>query len=286
MQISVIIPTFEEEKYLPKLLACLKRQTFRDFEVIVADAGSQDKTIEIAKKFGAKVVKGGTPAQGRNNGAKHATGDFLFFFDADITFSSSFLQKTHEEIQERFLDLATCTAKPISKLHVDKLLHKTVNVLIKMRQFSPKPLAGGFCILVSKRLFQKMGGFDETLKLGEDHDFVERATKIRKLRVLTKSHINVSIRRLSKEGRITLSRKYIQAEIHRTLFGKIRKDIMNYEFGNYTQQSTNNLEKQLVALDRKYDAFLRKYLQSQKQREKLDSKLQTFKQQLKKILVK
>ena len=58
-RISVIIPTLNEEKYLPILLHSLKQQTFRDFEVIVADAGSTDKTKEVAEGLGAKLVPGG-----------------------------------------------------------------------------------------------------------------------------------------------------------------------------------------------------------------------------------
>ena len=50
--LSIIIPAYNEERYLPKLLNCIKKQTYRDYEVIVADANSKDKTRQIAKKFG------------------------------------------------------------------------------------------------------------------------------------------------------------------------------------------------------------------------------------------
>ena len=79
MTISIIIPTLNEARFLPKLLESIKKQTFTDYEVIVADAGSKDKTLEIAKKYGARIVKGGFPAEGRNAGARAAKGDFLFF---------------------------------------------------------------------------------------------------------------------------------------------------------------------------------------------------------------
>ncbi|MEN6592532.1 MAG: glycosyltransferase family A protein, partial [Methanobacterium sp.] len=59
MKISIIIPTYNEEEYLPYLLESIKRQDFTDYEVIVADAHSTDKTREIAKSFGAKIVDGG-----------------------------------------------------------------------------------------------------------------------------------------------------------------------------------------------------------------------------------
>ena len=61
MKISIIIPTYNEEEYLPKLLESIKSQDFTDYEVIVADAQSNDNTREIAKEYGCVVVEGGLP---------------------------------------------------------------------------------------------------------------------------------------------------------------------------------------------------------------------------------
>lgn len=56
-KISVIIPAFNEENFLPKCLESLKKQDFKDFEIIVVDNNSKDKTSEISKKFGVKILK-------------------------------------------------------------------------------------------------------------------------------------------------------------------------------------------------------------------------------------
>ena len=61
--LSIIIPTLNEESYLPKLLNSIKKQDFQDYEMIVADAGSKDKTIEIALASGCKISSGGLPAK-------------------------------------------------------------------------------------------------------------------------------------------------------------------------------------------------------------------------------
>ena len=89
--LSIIIPAYNEEKYLPRLLRCIKEQTYKDYEIIIADANSTDKTRQIAKKYGCKIAKGGLPAVGRNNGAKIAKGDILLFLDADAKFNKNFL---------------------------------------------------------------------------------------------------------------------------------------------------------------------------------------------------
>ena len=75
MILSIIIPTYNEEEYLPVLLDSIKSQSFDDYEIIVADANSTDKTREIAESYGCIVVAGGLPAVGRNNGAKIAKGE-------------------------------------------------------------------------------------------------------------------------------------------------------------------------------------------------------------------
>ena len=87
-KLSIIIPCKNEEEQLPKLLASIKRQTFTDYEIIVADAHSKDRTREIAESFGARVVEGGMPGPGRNKGALQAQGTHLLFLDADVTFLS------------------------------------------------------------------------------------------------------------------------------------------------------------------------------------------------------
>jgi glycosyltransferase involved in cell wall biosynthesis len=244
MKVSIVIPTLNEEELLPLLLKDLSKQTFYDFEVIISDAGSTDKTIEIAKEYNAKVTQGGLPAIGRNNGAKIAQGDFIFFFDSDIRIPNDFIENAYKELQNRFLDLATCEFIPNSQDNIDKFLHNTVNIAIKIYQYID-PHAPGFCLLISKRLFNLINGFDETLKLAEDHDFVKRASKFSPLRVLDSTYISVSTRRLSKEGRRNLVRKYLQVELYRLVKGEIREDIVDYEFGNFdkVEKSPDYLQK-------------------------------------------
>ena len=69
-RLSAIIPTLNEAVYLPLLLEALAAQTRPADEIIVADAGSADGTVELACRRGARVVRGGTPAVGRNAGAR------------------------------------------------------------------------------------------------------------------------------------------------------------------------------------------------------------------------
>jgi len=254
MQISVIIPAYNEEAYLPHLLEDLKAQTFRDFEVIVADAGSGDRTRDLASQLGAKVVEGGLPGPGRNRGAEKARGEFFFFLDSDVRLEADFLEKAREEIESRFLDLATCEFIPLSDLLIDKVLHETANLYVKINQYS-NPHAGGFCLMISRRLFRRVGGFDETLKLAEDHDLVKRAAQYRPLRVLGNVKVKISVRRFDSEGRIALSKKYLAVEAYRWFNGELKNQVVDYQFGNFQENNQAELEKNLIKLDRKLSAL-------------------------------
>ena len=89
-RISVVIPALNEEKYLPQLLQSLSEQTQPDFEVVVVDGSSKDRTVELARSFSSKlpalnVIVSPTarlPLQ-RNLGARATSGEWLVFLDAD-----------------------------------------------------------------------------------------------------------------------------------------------------------------------------------------------------------
>ena len=286
-KISIIIPTLNEEECLPKLLESIKKQTFKDYEIIVADAGSKDNTLKIAKRYGAKTTKGGMPAAGRNAGAKEASGDFLFFFDADIKLPKDFLKKAYAEMQNRYLDLATCEVRPLSNLAIDKALYDLTNLLIKITQFSDKPYAPGYCIMTTKRLFQRAKGFDETLKMAEDHDFVKRASKFRQIRFLETPKAYVSVRRLRKEGRLQLLKKYMLVEIRRIFKGEIKDEAIKYEFANYRKKESpksalRKLENNISLIGRKYSKFSKKYLNIEKLSRQYRKNMEEFMKEIEK----
>lgn len=257
-RISVVIPALNEEKFLPVLLESLKNQTFKDYEVIVADAGSKDKTLEIAHSYGARVVPGGMPGPGRNRGAEVATGEFLFFFDSDVLLPNDFLEKAMREMDDRFIDLATCEFLPLSELTIDKAVFQLSNLIVKMNQ-NLNPRAAGFCIFINRRLFNRVGGFDESVVIAEDHDLVERASKFRPLRFLKTTSLSVSVRRLDKEGRLSLLQKYVKVEMHLLTKGSVKDDIIEYEFGNFDEAEKskrkkllNDIEDGILKIDRQF----------------------------------
>jgi len=90
VRISIIIPTINESEHIEPTLTCLQPFRQQGHEVIVVDGGSQDATVELAKRRADKVIQT-TPgrAQQMNVGASHATGDILWFIHADSQVSGN-----------------------------------------------------------------------------------------------------------------------------------------------------------------------------------------------------
>lgn len=249
MKVSIVIPTLNEGDLLPRLLASIGKQTFRDYEVIVADAKSGDNTKQIATSFGAKVVRGGMPGEGRNAGARRARGEFLFFFDADVVLPADFLEKALTEMEGRFLDLATCEVRPISEFILDRVIHRFMNASIRA-SVRVDPHALGFAIFVTKRLFDHVGGFDSTIRVGEDSEFVKRAAKLRALGFLDTVHLDVSVRRFEKEGRLKCAKNGIKINLYRMFHGEIRADQIEYTFADYGSKKEFDRRSLLDQLER------------------------------------
>jgi glycosyltransferase involved in cell wall biosynthesis len=198
--ISIIIPAYNEEKVLPRLLKSIKMQKYSPLEIIIADANSTDKTKKIGKEFKCRVVKGGMPAIGRNRGAKIAKNELLLFLDADVQLPKNFIKKAVSEFYSRKIDVAGVNIHPISNKTKDKLLHQAYNLFQNLTN-KIDPLIPGACIFVKSDVFKKLKGFDEKIIIAEDHAFARKAKKNNfKVRLL-KKHIFADTRRLEKDGR-------------------------------------------------------------------------------------
>ncbi|MGZ7043820.1 MAG: MJ1255/VC2487 family glycosyltransferase [Methanobacterium sp.] len=240
MKLSIVIPTYNEEKYLPKLLQSIKDQDFSDYEIIIADAESTDNTREIAESFGCKVVKGGTPAVGRNNGAKVAQGEYLLFLDADVILTDGYLKSALDEFIENEQGIGITQLIPLSDSRKDKLLHNFANLFMRSVQSIKPHGAGCFGILTKKCLHEEVRGFDETYDFGEDSNYIEMISEISSFRVLMEPKLLISTRRLEKEGVKNLAKIYAKSTLYDFLGKRITAGELNYNFG-YTDNKSRIL---------------------------------------------
>ena len=94
--ISIVIPVYNDANHLRKCLLSVSRSTYTDYECIVVDDASTDETVAVAKEFAVKVLelnRNRGPSFARNEGARAASGDILFFTDADIEIHTDTLSK-------------------------------------------------------------------------------------------------------------------------------------------------------------------------------------------------
>jgi len=228
--LSIIIPTLNEEKNLPRLLTAIRKEDIEDLEIVVADAGSKDKTIEIARAFNCVVTKGGLPAVGRNRGVKVAKGDILLFLDADIILSEGFLKNALEKFSERDLSIASFPIYPQkNNIYLNPFtLDLVYNVPQKL--FDRLFPMGAMGIMVKNETFKKVKGFDKTIKLAEDVFFVQECAKLGTFEVIDSSKLYMPIRRFQKDGYIRTGVKYLLCAMHMVFIGPVRSDILKYTF--------------------------------------------------------
>jgi glycosyltransferase involved in cell wall biosynthesis len=180
MILSIVIPVKNEENNIVSLLDCLKQQSFQDFDIIIADADSTDFTIlnilshKISHKI--KIVKGGLPGVGRNNGAKKSKSKFILFIDADITIKdNNLLQKSITLINNNNLDLIT-TNISCRNNKIANLIYIINNKFQFLSKFD-KPFATGMYFFIRKSKFDELEGFNKYDQYAEDYNLSRKINK-------------------------------------------------------------------------------------------------------------
>ena len=212
MKYSIIIPTLNEEKLLPKLLDQLNDQKLREkynLEIIISDGGSVDRTLEIAVEA-SDIVQVHTKSEkqniaaGRNSGAKYASGEVLIFINGDVIIKNIFHFFDH--IQKRFVSskflAMTCKVKvfPGEEIYSDKIFHFLYNKYFKLLNTFGLGMGRGECQIIRREVFREVGGYNEELAAGEDFDLFMRIRKLGKIFFADELCVYESPRRYRKLG--------------------------------------------------------------------------------------
>ncbi len=181
--ISIIIPTLNESENLPRLLDFI--EAYRDerlTEIIVADAMSQDNTLDLAQAY--PTIALAYKSKGRscqmNQGAKIAKGEVLYFIHADTLPSVNFLDDICDALDEGY-DLGSYRSSFTSN---DTRME--VNAFFT-RFDLPWCRGGDQTLFVTRALFDRVGGFDENYKIMEDFEFLDRTRKVGRFKIMPDS---------------------------------------------------------------------------------------------------
>ena len=226
--LSIVIPCKNEEKYIGTLLDCLvKQQLPQTVEIIIADADSTDKTLRIINYYSdllpnLKVIKGGLPSVGRNLGALEAKGDVLLFIDSDVYFKkNNLIKKSLEVFKKNKANILGCLLNIENNFKV-KTIYKFCNLIFYLSKYD-KPFVVGSYMMIDKKVFFNIGGFDEELMHCEDY-FLSKEVNPNKYVVLNE-YIYTDDRRFKKLGNLGIIKYFVKNMKEKNNKDYFKKDI-------------------------------------------------------------
>ncbi len=202
---SVIIPTYNEEKYIPFCLKSILTQTFprEKYEIIVVDGYSNDNTVKIAEEMADRVIvterKG--PGDARNTGGRIAKGKVLLFLDADTVITKNFMDVLFRDyLSDPNVVGGTCDIHPIDGDPRAVALYKMINALYRLLYIVGFPHAQTKCCFYLKKKFLEIGGFNTRLMVAEDQELAWRMSKKGKMVYVKEVAAFSSMRREKANG--------------------------------------------------------------------------------------
>jgi GT2 family glycosyltransferase len=241
-ELSIIIPTLNEEKYLPKLLNSIVDQRFLgNYEVIVVDGNSADSTKSLARNFSDQLpisvhdsVRGVSTQ--RNAGARLARYETLLFIDADVVLSRGLLNGLCTKARSDRPFFCQVRHTSTDKMNAaDFFFLMLVHVLLLVAWLGRSPALNGDFVLTNKATFALTDGFTEGAILGEDTEYGLNAFRHgARYRFYPFLVIAVSPRRVRTMGRLKLLMIWSKAFLHVRRHGAIKPNQgYDYIFGQH-----------------------------------------------------
>lgn len=189
MQYSIIVPVFNRPNEVDELLESLTHQTFKDFEVVIVEDGSQITCKKVCDKYEDRLdikyfeKQNSGPGQSRNYGAERASGVFLLILDSDVVLPEGYLQAIEDELEREDADaFGGPDAAHSSFTDTQKAISYSMTSFFttggirggkkKLDKFYPRSFNMG----IRKEVNERLGGFSK-MRFGEDIDFSIRIFK-------------------------------------------------------------------------------------------------------------
>ncbi len=215
---SFVVPALNEEDYIKRCVDSINVQSVKPYEIIVVDNGSSDKTVQIAKKLGCRVVKENKKgiSHARNKGAKVAKGNVLCFIDADSFITGEWLKEADKILSNEKIRAADGLIVFSHKNFFKKVLYNLWTIVafsavaISSIIFSRHIFTGGN-MAIRKKTFEKLGGFEPYV--GEQFLLSKKFWKLQdnKGKFSFKMLSNHSTRRFEKIGYLKTTFQWIKS---------------------------------------------------------------------------
>ena len=258
-KVSVIIPTFNRANLVGNAIQSVLNQTFRDFEVIVVDDGSEDNTKEVVSKFGDQVAylyqENQERSAARNNGIKHSRGQYITFLDSDDLYLPDKL-KVQVELMDKNPEYGMSYSSSVWMDENNKYLHTwrdSLNgwifpeMMLAIHNKITVP-----SVMINRRVLDDVGYFNESINICEDYEYWCRIAMkypvllIKKALVIINTNTEPSDERFFSYFTSTLS--YYQGifKTCSTIENSLKRDIFSELAAKYYLNSRNKEQKRFV----------------------------------------
>ncbi len=227
MKISVIIPTYNEEKYLKECLESIKTQSLRVDEILIVDSNSTDKTHEIAKSFNARliVIKERGISRARHIGAVESKGNILVHTSADIKADRNWIKNLVKPIIKQNAEMTYGSIYLKDPDFIESIFSIFLNnFIVPFLRIFGFVFATADNIACTKEFYFKVGGFNTNLVTGEDTDLIKRAMKAGAVVYVKDAIIYTDSRRIRKWGKLKYFMFHFKNFIQTNILGKTEKE--------------------------------------------------------------
>jgi len=238
MKISVVIPTYNEEKGLEKFLKQFNRQTLprNEIEIIIVDGDSTDKTRQIAEKYADVVIIQKSKGVGgaRNDGVEIAKAEIVTTTDADVILAPFWLEKIYKHFEkDDNLVLLFGAGYPITKQKVIQFFMGLKRIITQIfAKFHISYLAEGPNTAFRKKHFLQVGGYSD-LPVMDDTEITSRMRHRGKIIYDNSVFVYASVRRTEKKGTIQTGYMLLITYLKLILFGKEGVQVKDYAKQQY-----------------------------------------------------
>lgn len=215
---SIIIPLYNKENYIQEALKSILKQRFQDFEIIIVNDCSTDKSLEKAEEINSEKIrfihheKNKGLSASRNTGIRNAKAQFVVFLDADDSWQPQFLEKI-KILVETFPEVSLFATSYVEIFPGNLEVHPSVNKsdLKKNEMYlitdffarnNQQPLYNHSSLCLNKNIFDVIGYYDENINFSEDVDFNIRANSFSHLAFYNSDEVGYTI---FSENQITTS---------------------------------------------------------------------------------
>ena len=235
--LSIVVPCKNEEKQMKQTLTAIEKQSFdmANCPIYIADAESSDKTLDIIADFqentclNIQVIEGGYPPAGRNKGARYCQSEYILFLDADIELGEdTSIEKAIGLALERDLDMVSTYIKSKDGNAYDRFFWERLHAFTYRYPYIVGPYSAGMFILIRRKKFHELGGFNEEMVLGDDWELTRMIS--RKKFGVADTFIWTTNRRFQSHGYLRTISKYVRVAISKDFRYKDNRNYMHVEF--------------------------------------------------------